>query len=109
MNTFNVWVAMLVIGAITYAFRLSFIVLFERLSPPDRLRRALRFVPVAALTAIIAPELMIADGALILNPLNARLLSGILAALVAYRTRNVLLTIVFGMAALWMLSTVVPG
>jgi branched-subunit amino acid transport protein len=106
MNELNIWLAMLVIGAITFTYRWSFIFLFERLSPPDWLRRALRFVPVAALTAIIAPELMIANGALNLNPFNIRLIAGVIAALVAYRTRNVLLTIIVGMLALWGMMTI---
>ena len=39
-----------------------------------------------------------------LGPQNLRLLAGTLAALVAWRTRNVLATIAAGMGALWILG-----
>ena len=38
------------------------------------------------------------------SPLNPRLLAGIIAALVAWRTRNTMLTILAGMAALWIVQ-----
>jgi branched-subunit amino acid transport protein len=53
------------------------------------------------LSAIVFPELLLREGALAISPGNPRLLAGILAGLVAWRTRNMLLTIVVGMAALW--------
>jgi len=101
-----VWGLMVVIGLITFAYRLSFIMLLERVGVPAWLSRALRFVPVAALTAIITPELFIRSGALDLSPMNLKLMSGIVAILVAWRTRNTLLTIAAGMVSLWVLQTV---
>ena len=97
---------LVVIGAITFAYRLSFMALLEKVEVPALLRRALRFVPVAALTAIITPELFIRDGALALSPMNLRLTAGVIAVLVAWRTKNTLLTIGVGMAALWVLQGV---
>jgi branched-subunit amino acid transport protein len=38
---------------------------------------------------------------------NARLIAGVIAALVAWRTKNVVLTIAIGMIALWVLSAIV--
>ncbi len=104
MSAFGVWSAILVIGSVTFAYRLSFIVLFERLSVPDWLRRGLRFVPIAALSAIILPELVVRAGVLNLSPLNPRLLAGLVAMAVAVKTRNVLATIIGGMLALWLLQ-----
>jgi branched-subunit amino acid transport protein len=95
------WLAILAIGVITFAYRLSFILLFEKLNVPEGLRRALRFVPIAALTAIITPELLIQNNAIDLSPFNTRLLAGIIASFVALKTRNVFVTIAIGMLALW--------
>ena len=53
------------------------------------------------LSAIIFPEILRHGGAWNVSPLNPRLLAGIIAALVAWRTRNTMLTILAGMAALW--------
>jgi branched-subunit amino acid transport protein len=79
----------------------------DRLRLPPLLQRALRFVPAAALTAIITPELLIRDGAIFLSPMNARLIAGVIAMVVAWRTKNTLLTIAAGMIALWILQLIV--
>ena len=100
------WLTLIAAGAITYATRLSFILLFERLAVPEWLRRALRFVPPAVLSAIILPELLIQDGSLYLSFENSRLLAGMIAILVAWRTRNVLLTLLAGMVTLWILQAI---
>jgi branched-subunit amino acid transport protein len=100
----NVWIPIIVAGAITYATRLSFILLLGRMTVPPWLQRALRFVPPAVLTAIFIQELVITNGALNLTPGNERLLAGGLAILVAWRTKNIALTILAGMVALWVLQ-----
>jgi branched-subunit amino acid transport protein len=101
MNT--IWPVMIALGILTYLTRLSFIGLFHRWQTPDLVKRALRYVPVAALTAIIVPELLMPGGTLTLSLLNPRLLAGLLAIFVAVRTRSVTWTIAVGMAAFWLL------
>ncbi len=104
----NFWLAMIVIGLATYGTRLSFIVLFGTKEMPSGLKRALRFVPASVLTAIILPEVLAHDGHLDLSPGNARFWAALLASFIAWRTRNVFLTILVGMAALLILQTVLP-
>lgn len=93
--------ALAVAGLVTFGIRLSFIALLGKVELPPVLTRALRFVPPAVLSAIIFPELLVREGALALHPGNARLVAGVVAAFVAWRTRNVVLTIAVGMTALW--------
>ena len=93
--------ALAIAGLVTFGIRLSFIALLGKVELPPALTRALRFVPPAVLSAIILPEVLVRDGAVDLHPANPRLVAGVLAALVAWRTRNVVLTIAVGMAALW--------
>lgn len=100
----SLWSIMLGIGILTYGVRLSFILLMERIEVPNILQRALRFVPVAVFSAIIFPELLVHEGVLNLSLSNARLLAGILAALVAWRTKNVVFTILVGMTGLLVLN-----
>ena len=64
-------------------------------------------MPPAVLSAIIFPEILRHDGALNLSLGNTRLLAGLVAALVAWRTKSALLTIAAGMAALWGLQMIV--
>ncbi len=104
----NVWWLLIGMGVVTYAIRLSLIVLIGRVDVPPIIQRALRFVPPAVLSAIILPELLRPGGTLDLSFGNVRLLAGVLAAGVAWRTKNVLLTIGVGMVALWVLQVVIP-
>ncbi len=97
------WLIIGIIGALTYGIRLSFILLTERLVLPPLAQRALRFVPVAILTAIIAPALVLPAGTINVSLANARLVAGMLATVVAWRTRNIALTLVTGMGVLWAL------
>ena len=96
------WLIILLAGLLTYGIRLSFIALSGRWQPPHLFQRALRFVPPAVLSAIILPEMLIQDGSFITTPLNPRLLAGLLAILVAWRSRNTVLTILVGMLALYL-------
>lgn len=96
----KLWLTMVLAGLLTYAIRLSFIVLHGRLAVPDWFRRALRFVPAAVLSAIIVPGLFDRAGTMDFSVRNPQIWAGILAIAVAWRTRNVLLTIAAGMVAL---------
>jgi branched-subunit amino acid transport protein len=96
----SIWLVMAVAGFATFMTRASFIFLMDRIKAPAWFTRSLRFVPAAVLSAIVVPELLAPKPALELYVLNPELISGILAILVAWRTKNVLLTIGVGMAAL---------
>jgi len=104
----TLWLIIIGMGIITYAIRLSLIVLLGRVGVPVIVQRALRFVPPAVLSAIIFPELLRPGGTLDISPGNARLIAGVVAALVAWRTKNVILTIAVGMAVLWLLQAMIP-
>jgi len=90
-------------GVITFAIRLA--MLLGQFEMPTVVQRALRYVPFAVLSAIIAPELLLPapNNALNISLGNARLLAGVIAIVVAARTHNVLLTIIVGMVTLWLL------
>ncbi len=100
----TLWLMLLIIGLITYAIRLSCIGLLGQREMPALLLKALRFVPITVLPAIILPQLFLRNNTLVLSVQNPRWIAGILAGIVAWRTRNVLLTILVGMVALWVLQ-----
>jgi branched-subunit amino acid transport protein len=100
----NIWWVMLLGGLITFAIRFSLIYLFGRLQVPETIRKALHYVPPAVLSAIIFPELFLHQGTLNMSFDNTRLLAGILAILVAWFTRNTLITILAGIIALFLLQ-----
>lgn len=60
--------------------------------------RALKYVPLAVLSAIVTPVVLLSDGKLNIAANNASLVASLVAILVSWRTSNLLLTIVIGMA-----------
>ena len=52
----TLWLIIICMGLVTYAIRLTPIVLLERLGMPLLLQQALRYVPPAVLSAIIFVE-----------------------------------------------------
>lgn len=102
----TIWLAMIGLGILTFLTRFSFIALLERWQAPPLVQRALRFVPIAVLTAIIIPDLVLHDGTLNIQPANPRLLAGLVAVFVAWKTKNVIWTIVAGMTVFWLLQLV---
>ncbi len=101
------WLLILGLALTSFLPRASFILLFARWPVPALLRRALRYVPAAVFSAILVPGLVMSAGLLHIGFDNPRLLAGILAGAVAWRTRNTLLTIVIGMLALHWFSFLV--
>ena len=98
------WVTIIAAGLLTYATRLFPIISYGRFEMPHQVERALRFVPVAVLTAIFLPEMAYIQEELMLSFRNPRLLAGLLAIVVAWRTKNVMYTILVGMLSLWVLQ-----
>jgi branched-subunit amino acid transport protein len=103
-SAMSLWVVFLLVGLLTYAIRLSFVAVPGHVKMPSWFQRALRFVPIAVLSALIAPEVFNPGGTLDVSFGNARLLAGLLAIGVAWRTKRVGFTIGAGMAALLVLQ-----
>jgi branched-subunit amino acid transport protein len=102
----SIWLVMLLGGLITFLIRFSLIYLFGRFKIPETLGRALRYVPPAVLSAIIFPELFFREGTLNLSLENTRLLASLIAILIAWISRNTLITIIAGMIALFVLQLI---
>ena len=100
----NIWLVMLIGGLITFGMRFSLIFLFGKFEVPQTMRKALHYVPPAVLSAIIFPELIYRANQLDISFDNTRLLAGVIAILVAWFSKNTLLTILAGMIALLLLQ-----
>lgn len=100
----NLWLTIIGMGLITYTIRVLLFLLLERVELAPTIQQGLRYVPTAVLTAIIFPEILQPGGQLELTLGNERLLAGIVAAIVAWRTQNVLWTIAAGMGILWLIT-----
>jgi len=105
-GSLKLWSIILLVGALNYASRLSFIAIFARRSIPPLVARALRFVPAAMLTALIVPMVVMPAGAI--EPAGPRVLAALVASAVAFRTRSTLATLAAGMLALWVAGALLP-
>lgn len=93
---------MIIIGMalVTFATRFSCVALFRQTGIPDWLERWLRHIPTAILTALIIPSLVLPKGQIDISFHNHYLLAGIVAAAVAYKSRNILVTLTTGMGTM---------
>lgn len=98
-----IWLMIGVIAVGSWLLRVSFITLLGRVERvPPAVSRVLRLIPAAVLAAITAPALTHTTGAFDLG--TARFAAGVVAALVAWRSGDVLATIGAGMGALWLIQ-----
>jgi len=104
VSDLELWITLLGMTLIAFALRYVPLAMLELFSLPPHLQQALRYVPAATLAGLVFPALLTADGQWAIGLDNERLLAGIIAAVVAWRFRNILLTLVVGMGALWLLQ-----
>ena len=91
-------IAILGLAVITVVSRAFFMIPERELPRPDWLKRGLKYAPLAALTAVIAPEILMTQGELLDTFKDARLPAVILASSYYFWKRGILGTIVVGMA-----------
>ncbi len=105
----TIWLIMLGLAVGTFLIRISFILVLGRRQVPPLLSRALRFIPASILSALVVPQILTRNNALQISLSNPQLIAGIIAGLVAWRTKNVLFTILTGMIVLWALQALLSG
>lgn len=90
-------------AAATMATRIPVLIALSRRNLPPSVARALRYVPPTVLAAIIVPIAVLREGRLALAADNATLAASLIAVVISWRTKNLLVTILLGMAAflLW--------
>ena len=104
--TLKLWSVVVIVGALNYLSRLSFIAIFARRRVPPLLARAFRYVPAAMLTALVLPMVVAAPDAG-WSPAVPRLVAALVAGVVAFFTHSTLKTLGAGMLALWALQALV--
>jgi branched-subunit amino acid transport protein len=83
---------------VTFAIRYTVLALSGRITLAPRFLQLLRFVPPTVLTAIVVPAVLMPQDALWLDFTNARLVGAMAAIAVGFWRKNLLLTILVGMA-----------
>lgn len=93
----EITIAILGLAIITVVSRAFFMIPERELPLPDWLKRGLKYAPLAALTAVIAPEILMTQGELLDTFKDARLPAVLLASAYYFWKRGILGTIVVGM------------
>lgn len=98
MNGIWPWIATVGLAVVTVLTRSFFMIPERELPMPEWLKRGLKYAPLAALAAVIAPEIVMTEGQLIASLADARLPAVLCATLYFWFKRGILGTIVVGMA-----------
>ena len=97
-----IWLVMIVGGIFTFGTRFVMLSGWVSHDLPKWLIDALVFVPIAVLTAILVPSVLIdPETQQIIVIGNARIVAAVVATIIALLTRNVIATISSGLATLW--------
>jgi branched-subunit amino acid transport protein len=96
VNTWEAILAILGLAVITVATRGFFLYPERDLPMPAWLKQGLRYAPLAALAAVVAPEIVMQQGHLITTFWDARLYAALAATGYFFWRRGILGTIVIG-------------
>ena len=97
-----IWLVMILGGIFTFGTRFVMLSGWVAHGLPRWLIDALAFVPIAVLTAILVPAVLIdptTQQIIVIG--NARIVAAVVATIIALLTRNVIATISSGLATLW--------
>jgi len=89
---------------VTFLPRFLPLYVLTRLEIPQIVIAWLRYIPVSVLAALVMPGILMTDRQLFLSVSNSYLLATVPAFLVAWRTKNMLLTISIGMGTVLILQ-----
>ena len=97
-----IWLVMFVGGIFTFGTRFVMLSGWVAHGLPRWLIDALAFVPIAVLTAILLPAVLIDPATQQIIVIgNKRIVAAVVATIIALLTRNVIATISSGLATLW--------
>ena len=99
----NDWALIIYCGLITFFTRFSMIALLKKEMFNDRIREVLSYVPSAIFPAIIFPAIFLDEMGFLQFENNPKILASIIAVIVGTLSKNIIATIVAGLAVYWFL------
>ena len=103
----NNWILIICCGLITFLTRFSMIALLKKEMFNDRIREVLSFVPSAIFPAIIFPAIFLDNSGEFQLENNPKIAAAIIAMLIGIISKNIIATIISGLASYWFLIFVV--
>ena len=103
----NDWALIIYCGIITYLTRFSMIAILKKEMFNSRVREVLSYVPSAIFPAIIFPAIFLDDLGVFQFEDNPKILAAAIAMIIGILSRNIIATIISGLASYWFLIFVV--
>jgi branched-subunit amino acid transport protein len=97
------WLSIIIAGVLTYLTRMTMIALVSRDMLGDKIKAVLAYVPSAVFPAIIFPAIFINDYGTFVEINDPKIFGAIVAIIVGYFSRNIILTILSGLISYWLL------
>jgi branched-subunit amino acid transport protein len=97
----DVWTLAVIVGlaGVTVITRSFFFISSQEWTLPEWAQRGLQYAPIAAMAAVVLPEVLMQQGQFLHTWMDARWMGAAVGAAVYFWRRDVLLTIVAGMLA----------
>ena len=103
----NNWILFISCGLITFLTRFSMIALLKKEMFNDRIREVLSFVPSAIFPAIIFPAIFLDSSGDFQLENNPKIMAAVIAMLIGIISKNIIATIIAGLASYWFLIFVI--
>ena len=101
------WSLIIYCGLITFLTRFSMIALLKKEMFNDRIREVLSFVPSAIFPAIIFPAIFLDSSGDFQLENNPKIMAAVIAMLIGIISKNIIATIIAGLASYWFLIFVI--
>lgn len=99
MNSMNNFIHIVLgMALVTYIPRMLPLTLLAKKRIPWRLQRFLSYIPVAVLSALLIPSVLVVESKISMGPSNPMALATLIALPVALKTKNMFITVILGMA-----------
>ena len=97
------WTSIFIAGLITYFTRMSMVTLIDKDIFNENFRKILNYVPSVVFPSIIFPGVLLDDFGMFVDILDPKIYGALTAIIIGYFSRNVILTIISGVASYWFL------
>ena len=95
------WFSIIVSGIVTYFSRMAMVALIDREMLGTKVKEVLNYVPAAVFPAIIFPGIFFNDLGLMVEITDPKIYGAIVALIIGFFTRNVIVTIISGLLSYW--------
>lgn len=91
---------------VTYFPRALPIIVLSKIQTPQWFMRWLRYIPIAVLSALLVPQILISEDMVNISINNKNLIAAIPCFIIAYKTKNLFITVLTGIITMLLLNLI---